>query len=125
MNAAVELIEVESPSVSAMDRLSFTLFVAIALHAFLLLGLTFNLPKATQGSQTMEITLATHKAAKAPTDADFFAAPLAPIVRALERAVVGATMPADAILNTKKGECHEKVPTSKTITPHSKGTGAF
>ena len=37
-----------------------------------------------------------------PTDAEFFAAPLAPIVRSLERAVVGATMPADAILNTKK-----------------------
>lgn len=60
-------------SVSASDRLSFTLFVALALHAFLILGIGFKMPKPNLGSQTMEITLATHKSQKAPENADFLA----------------------------------------------------
>src|SRR5688572_26497857 len=59
--------------VSASDRLSFTLFVAIALHAFVILGIGFKMPKPTLGAQTMEITLANHKAQRAPDDADFLA----------------------------------------------------
>ncbi len=59
--------------VDAGDRLSFTLFVAIALHALIILGINFKLPPASKGSQTIEITLATHKAAKAPKEADFLA----------------------------------------------------
>lgn len=60
-------------AVDAGDRLSFTLFVAIALHALLILGVSFKTPPAAKGSQTIEITLATHKSAKAPKDADFLA----------------------------------------------------
>ncbi len=59
--------------VDASDRLSFTLFVAIALHALIILGVSFKLPQATNGSQTIEVTLATHKSAKAPKEADFLA----------------------------------------------------
>jgi periplasmic protein TonB len=65
--------ELQAKPVDAGDRLSFTLFVAIALHALIILGINFKLPPAAKGSQTIEITLATHKSAKAPKDADFLA----------------------------------------------------
>jgi len=55
------------------DRLSFTLFVAIALHAMVILGINFKLPSHSNTSQTIEVTLATHKAARAPEQADFLA----------------------------------------------------
>jgi len=73
MNMAVEQLELETAPVDASDRLSFTLFVAIAIHALIILGVNFKLPPSSKGSQTIEITLATHKAAKAPKDADFLA----------------------------------------------------
>ncbi len=65
--------ELKTKPVDAGDRLSFTLFVAIALHALIILGVNFKLPPAAKGSQTIEITLATHKSTKAPKDADFLA----------------------------------------------------
>ncbi len=72
MNATVEMVTQSAP-VDAGDRLSFTIFVAIALHALLIFGLGFKLPKQHTGSQTMEITLATHQTQKAPENADFLA----------------------------------------------------
>jgi periplasmic protein TonB len=65
--------ELQAKPVDAADRLSFTLFVAIALHALIILGINFTLPPTSKGSQTIEITLATHKSTKAPKDADFLA----------------------------------------------------
>lgn len=65
--------DIEGAPVDASDRLSFTLFVAIALHALIILGINFKMPEASKGSQTIEITLATHKSTKAPKDADFLA----------------------------------------------------
>jgi periplasmic protein TonB len=47
--------------------------MAIAVHALIILGINFKLPEASKGSSTIEITLATHKSAKAPKDADFLA----------------------------------------------------
>lgn len=70
---AVEMEEFQAKPVDAGDRLSFTLFVAIALHLLIILGINFKLPPASKGSQTIEITLATHKSAKAPKEADFLA----------------------------------------------------
>lgn len=70
---AADMEDFQAKPVDAGDRLSFTLFVAIALHALIILGVTFKLPPASKGSQTIEITLATHKSAKAPKDADFLA----------------------------------------------------
>ena len=61
------------PAVDTGDRLSFTFFVAIALHALVLLGFNFKLPDHSNTSQTIEITLATHKSERAPKDADFLA----------------------------------------------------
>ena len=75
MNQAVALEEenLAVPPVDTGDRLSFTLFLAIALHAFLILGFSFKLPDHSNTSQTIEITLATHKSARAPEKADFLA----------------------------------------------------
>jgi protein TonB len=71
--AAVEAEDFQITPVDAGDRLSFTIFVAIAIHALLILGINFSLPPASKGSQTIEVTLATHKSAKAPKEADFLA----------------------------------------------------
>ncbi|MET0355980.1 MAG: energy transducer TonB [Cellvibrio sp.] len=75
MNTAVAMDEEDFQvvPVDAGDRLSFTVFMAIAIHALLILGINFSLPPASKGSQTIEITLATHKSAKAPKEADFLA----------------------------------------------------
>lgn len=74
MTQAVPLQDVDlSPAVDAGDRLSFTLFLALVVHAVLLLGLDFKLPDLSNKSQTIEITLATHKSLHAPEDADFLA----------------------------------------------------
>lgn len=59
--------------VDSADRLSFTLFLAIALHALLILGVSFSLDKGSQVPPTLEITLATHKATRAPEQADYLA----------------------------------------------------
>lgn len=75
MNQAVA-VEDESLTVAPVDtgdRLSFTFFLAIALHAFLILGFSFKLPEHSNKSQTIEITLATHKSLRAPENADFLA----------------------------------------------------
>jgi periplasmic protein TonB len=76
VSAAVAMAEAEDfqvTPVDAGDRLSFTIFVAIAIHALLILGINFSLPPASKGSQTIEITLATHKSSKPPKEADFLA----------------------------------------------------
>lgn len=70
---AMDMEDFQVKPVDAGDRLSFTIFMAIALHALIILGVTFKMPPASKGSQTIEITLATHKSAKAPKDADFLA----------------------------------------------------
>lgn len=69
----VESAGQDQPAVSTADRLSFTLFLALAIHALIILGVTFALPEPATSSQTIEITLATHKSSKAPDDADFLA----------------------------------------------------
>lgn len=75
MNQAVALEEpiLNVPPVDTGDRLSFTFFVAIILHAFVLLGIGFKMPEHKNTSQTIEITLATHKSVHEPKEADFLA----------------------------------------------------
>lgn len=74
MTQAIPIQDVDlSPAVDAGDRLSFTLFLALVMHAVVLLGLDFKLPDLSNKSQTIEITLATHKSLHAPDDADFLA----------------------------------------------------
>lgn len=55
------------------DRISFTLFLALAVHALLIFGVTFKTSSGDKIAPTLNITLATHKSEKAPEKADFLA----------------------------------------------------
>lgn len=60
--------------VSANDRLLFNLFIAIAIHAAIILLVSFDLPEIKPAPvQTLEITLANYKSDKKVKDADFLA----------------------------------------------------
>ncbi len=60
--------------VTANDRLMFTLFVALAVHAVVLLGVTFAPEPPATTASTMEITLSRFDDEKVPDEADFLAA---------------------------------------------------
>ncbi len=59
--------------VTSVDRLGFTLFMAVAVHAILLLGVGFEVPKTPRIAHTLEVTLAQFSSEKAPDEADFIA----------------------------------------------------
>lgn len=59
--------------VSDFDRLSFTLFMALAVHAIVVLGITFAPESPRSSAQTMEITLSQFDDEQAPEQADFLA----------------------------------------------------
>ena len=59
--------------VSAADRLSFTLFLALAVHAVLILGLGFAPQPAADTARSIEVTLARQLSDTEPEDADFIA----------------------------------------------------
>ncbi|WP_323750492.1 energy transducer TonB [Marinobacter sp.] len=59
--------------VSDFDRFSFTLFMAVALHAIVVLGITFAPELPSTVAQTMEITLSQFDDEQAPEQADFLA----------------------------------------------------
>jgi protein TonB len=60
-------------TVSPGDRLSFTVFLAVALHAALILGVTFTYVTSEPSTHTMEVTLAQQRAKNRPDKADFLA----------------------------------------------------
>lgn len=63
-----------APPVSSGDRLSLTVFFALAFHAILILGISFNLMDDSDPSlSTMEITLVHNSAEEEPEDADYLA----------------------------------------------------
>ena len=59
--------------VSDFDRFSFTLFMALAVHAVVVLGITFTPELPRSSAQTMEITLSQFDDEQAPEKADFLA----------------------------------------------------
>ncbi|WP_150911632.1 energy transducer TonB [Marinobacter halotolerans] len=59
--------------VSDFDRFSFTLFIALALHAIIVLGITFAPEPPRSSAQTMEITLSQFDDEQDPEKADFLA----------------------------------------------------
>lgn len=63
----------ERPTVSANDRMLFTLFIAGMLHALLILGVGFDFPDPRPAPSALEIVLAQSRSDKAPDDADFVA----------------------------------------------------
>ncbi|XOV86120.1 MAG: energy transducer TonB [Pseudomonadota bacterium] len=62
-----------SPRVTAGDRLTFTVFLALAIHAAIILGVTFTFDDRGITSHTMEITLAQHRSENRPDKADYLA----------------------------------------------------
>jgi len=74
MNSAV-VNTVSPPVISHTDRLSLTIFVALAFHALLILGISFNLMDdiPSETLTTMEITLVHNKSQDEPDKADYLA----------------------------------------------------
>lgn len=62
---------IDSPHVDTGDRLSFTVFIAIAVHGLLVLGVSFDYDPNPKPAPTFEVTLATHQSEKAPDKADY------------------------------------------------------
>lgn len=60
-------------TVTPRDRLSFTLFLALSLHAAVILGVGFATEDRGPPSPTIEVTLAHHADPEAPEEADFIA----------------------------------------------------
>jgi protein TonB len=60
-------------AITPRDRLSFTLFLAAALHAALILGVGFSSSLNVESSPTIEITLAQFSDPDEPEDAEFAA----------------------------------------------------
>jgi len=60
-------------AITPRDRLSFTLFLALSLHAALILGVGFASNLDFQPSLSIEVTLAQHNDQTAPDEADFVA----------------------------------------------------
>ncbi|KAF1056606.1 MAG: hypothetical protein GAK44_00167 [Pseudomonas delhiensis] len=73
MNAATQPDFTVSQGVRPSDRLGFTLFVAAVVHVALIMGIGFSMPKPSNLSKTLEITLASFKSDKAPEKADYLA----------------------------------------------------
>ncbi len=61
------------PAVSESDSLLVTLFFAAVIHIFLLLGISFAIPKAERANSQIEITLSSSPSKKAPENAKFLA----------------------------------------------------
>jgi len=57
----------------AGDRLSFTLFLALAAHALIVFGCTFSIEKSNNVAPTLNVTIATHNDKTEPDKADFLA----------------------------------------------------
>ena len=69
MNTAV----IPDSSNMANERFGFTLFVSIALHVVLILGVGFGILEQASSSTSLEITLAHYRSQDAPQEADFLA----------------------------------------------------
>lgn len=62
-----------SATVTSADRLTFTGFLAVLLHAAFILGISFSTTDNQLTAQTLEVTLASYKSEQAPDKADFLA----------------------------------------------------
>jgi protein TonB len=60
--------------VPSRDRLLFALFLALSVHAALILGITFTADRDQAPTQTIEVTLTRYSEPEAPEQADFIAA---------------------------------------------------
>jgi len=58
---------------ASSDRLSFTIFLALAIHGLLIFGLGFESSKPTESAPSVTVTLATRISSEKPEQADFMA----------------------------------------------------
>ena len=73
IRAANEAIKEPLSSAASSDRLSFTIFIAIAVHGLLIFGLGFESSKPKESAPSVTVTLATRSSVEKPTQADFMA----------------------------------------------------
>lgn len=73
MNTTTQQIVSYVPT--SQDRMGLTLFVALAMHALVILGISFDLEddSISQSITSMEITLVHHHSEQKPEDADYLA----------------------------------------------------
>lgn len=60
-------------TVSSNDRMMFAIFVALMVHAMLVLGISFSAEESPAFSSTLDVTLAGYRSEESPEDADFLA----------------------------------------------------
>jgi protein TonB len=72
-SAVAFAIEKPEPEVSVGERFSFAAFLAVALHAAVILGIGFALPDPPPPMLSLEVTLAQFASEQAPEEADFLA----------------------------------------------------
>jgi len=63
----------EQPVISASDRFTFTIFLALVLHLILLFGVHIGLPDKLPAATSLEVILAHYHSDDEPKDADFLA----------------------------------------------------
>ena len=73
---ATPLHYADAPGVTSLDRLGLTLFIALVLHALLILGLGFDWdnPAERPAPPTLDVVLAKPQKAPAPEEAEYLAA---------------------------------------------------
>ena len=72
-SAVAFAIERPEPEVTSGDRFSFAAFLAVALHAAVILGVGFVLPDPPEPMRSLEVTLARFSSELTPEEADFLA----------------------------------------------------
>lgn len=72
MARAAPAPRLDSPAVTAKDRLVTTLFFAALLHGIIILGITFR-PEKPAGSPTLEVTMVQSRSVTPPDDAQYLA----------------------------------------------------
>jgi len=72
VSSSINRSALESPAVTARDRLVMTLFFAALVHGILILGITFR-PDKPKGSATLEVTMVQTRSVTPPTQADYIA----------------------------------------------------
>ena len=64
---------IRTSAVNSSDRLSFTLFLAAALHGLLIFGISLSASAPSESAPSVTVTIATHQSPEAPDEADFIA----------------------------------------------------
>ena len=65
--------ETSAPEIGPGDRLSFAIFLAVALHAVLIFGVTFTQARKQPATHSLEVTLARERSSHRPEAPDFLA----------------------------------------------------